>query len=344
MSESSSLDLEPTLKAFKGHLQYYGNEKEQRAESTANSYASEVRMFAEYLEEEREYTDGLLDVTKSDLRRYLQHCREKGDKDRTVIGRRSAISQFYQALQILAEDREISVSEDAIPVNPEDGFGENWAIGESHKSKEEGEKAYLVPEQVKKLYRNVPAPEFRNTLILKLLYQTGMRRKELATLRLDDVLPLENQSITIRAKNAKSGKSRPVYYKENLIPELRRWIDGGYRDAEGYAEESEYLLPTRERIHIHPNHVTQIVKRAAENAGLQANVYTDSGGKDRDRVTPHTMRHSFAVSMLTPPNAIDVRTLQGILGHSDLSVTEEYLKIARDDEKNEYLRSGGPPE
>jgi integrase/recombinase XerD len=86
------------------------------------------------------------------------------------------------------------------------------------------------------------------------------------------------------------------------------------------------------------------VKQAAGDAGLQAHVYTDSGGKQRDKVTPHTLRHSFAVHMLKTPNPVDVRTLQGLLGHSDLSVTEQYLDLVRDDEKDEYLRSGGPPD
>jgi site-specific recombinase XerD len=48
--------------------------------------------------------------------------------------------------------------------------------------------------------------------------------------------------------------------------------------------------------------------------------------------------------MLKSPNPVDVRTLQGLLGHSDLSVTEQYLDLVRDDEKDEYIRSGGPPE
>jgi len=108
--------------------------------------------------------------------------------------------------------------------------------------------------------------------------------------------------------------------------------------------ESEYLLPTRDSVHITPGHVTEIVKQAAKNAGLQSYVYTDSSGGRRKKVTPHTLRHSYAINMLRPPNQIDVRTLQSHLGHSDLSVTEEYLDYIRDDEKKEYQRVGGPPE
>jgi integrase/recombinase XerD len=343
MSEAVAFDLDDTLEAFERHIRYGVPEKERVAESTASGYMSDVRRFGEFIEEHRPTTHGLLDADTSDLRQYLTHKREDGDKPRTIVKRRSALSRFYTVLPKLAEDGVIALDPDAVPDNPEDDLDQIWSVGKSHKSKKGG-KAYLTPEEITTLYQHVPAPRKRNLLICKILYQTGMRRNECATIRLEDIDPLDNQEITIRAENAKSGKERTVYYKESLIADLREWIHGGYRDAEGKAGESEYLLPTRESEHIHPNHITQIVKKAAESADLQAYVYTDSGGKRRDSVTPHTLRHSYAINMLKPPNPVDVRTLQAHLGHSDLSVTEEYLDIVRDDEKQEYIRSGGPPE
>jgi len=347
MSQTPAFDLEEALAAFEDHIRFAVPENQQVAESTAQGYKSDIRRFAEYLEESRTYTDGVLDATTSDLRQFLKDRRKAGDKPRTIVGRRSALSRFYKILPKLAEDNVLPLDVDAVPENPENGLeGAEavWSVGKPHKSKKQGGPSYLPAEEIPKLYRNVPAPTKRNRLILKVLYQTGIRRNECATIRLDDVEPLENQEITIRAENSKSGKQRTVYYKESLIPNLREWIDGGYRESEGKAEQSEYLFPTRESVHIHPNHITQIVKQAAGNAGIQANVYTDSGGKQRDKVTPHTLRHSYAVNMLRPPNPVDVRTLQGLLGHSDLSVTEEYLDLVRDDEKQEYIASGGPPE
>ncbi|MDG5778955.1 tyrosine-type recombinase/integrase [Haloarculaceae archaeon H-GB1-1] len=343
MAESVAFDLDEALEEFERHIRFGVPEKERVAESTACGYKRDVQRFEEFVAEERPNTEGLLDVTTSDLRQYLTLKREDGDKPRTIVKRRSALSRFYGVLPKLAEDGVIALDPDAVPDNPEEELDQIWSVGKSHKSKKGG-KAYLTPEEVTALYKHVPAPRKRNLLICKLLYQTGCRRNECATLRLEDVEPLENQEIVIRAENAKSGKERTVYYKESLIADLREWIYGGYRDAEGKSGESEYLIPTRESVHIHPNHITQIVKKAAESAGLQAHVYTDSGGKDRDSVTPHTLRHSYAINMLKPPNPVDVRTLQAHLGHSDLSVTEEYLDIVRDDEKREYIRAGGPPE
>lgn len=343
MSQVPTFDLDQVLEAFERHIRYGVPEKEQVAESTAYGYKRDVKRFKEFIEEHRPNTRGLVDAETSDLRQYLARKREDGDKPRTIVKRRSALSRFYRVLPKLAEDGVIPLDATAVPENPEKGLDQIWSVGKSHKSKKGG-KAYLTPEEITTLYKHVPAPRKRNLLVCKLLYQTGMRRGECATIRLEDVEPLENQEITIRAENSKSGKERTVYYKESLITNLREWIDGGYRDAEGKAEASEYLLPTRESDHIHPNHVTQIVKKAAESAGLQAHVYTDSGGKRRDSVTPHTLRHSYAINMLKQPNSVDVRTLQAHLGHSDLSVTEQYLDIVRDDEKNEYIRAGGPPE
>ena len=343
MAESVAFDLDEALDEFERHIRFGVPKKEQVAESTAYGYKRDVQRFEDFVAEERPTTDGLLDVTTSDLRQYLMAKREAGDKARTIIKRRSALSRFYAVLPKLVEDGVIALDPDDVPENPEEGLEQIWSVGESHKS-QMGGKAYLTPEEISELYKHVPAPRKRNLLLCKLLYQTGCRRAEVATLRLSDVEPIENQEITIRAENAKSGKERIVYYKDSLVKDLREWIDGGYRDAEGKASESECLIPTRESVHIHPNHVTQIVKKAAESAGLQAHLYTDSGGKRRDAVTPHTLRHSYAINMLRPPNPVDVRTLQAHLGHSDLSVTEEYLDIVRDDEKREYMRVDGPPE
>jgi integrase/recombinase XerD len=344
MAQAAEFDLEQALKEFGRHIQFGVSDKSRVTESTAIGYKGDVLAFEDFLELNRTQTDGLLDVTTSDLRQYLKHCREKGDKPSTIVKKRAALSRFFATLLVLAEDDVIPLDPDAVPENPEDDFDQIWSVGKPHKSKKQAGKSYISPEQFPKLYQKVPSPKKRNLLIIKLLYQTGMRRKELATLRLDDVLPLDNQEVTIRAENAKSGKQRTVYYKEEMINRLREWIGGGYRDSERMAGESEYLLPTRDSVHITPGHVTEIVKQAAKNAGLQSYVYTDSSGGRRKKVTPHTLRHSYAINMLRPPNQIDVRTLQSHLGHSDLSVTEEYLDYIRDDEKKEYQRVGGPPE
>jgi integrase/recombinase XerD len=344
MSQVANFNLDSALEKFRRHIQYTVPEKEQVTEGTAQDYAREVELFEEYIYEHRDDTDGLLDADESDLRQYLGYCRKSGNKPRTVIGRRSAISRFYNVLAVLVTDGALtSLDPEDVPPNPNDELDQVWSVPEPEKSKQLGEeKSYLDPGDVQKLYRH--AEGFRDTLILKTLYQTGMRRKELAHLRLDDVQPLANQEMTIRHEGAKGGKRRRVYYKESLIKELRRWIDGGERVGEGYSERSNYLFPTRESEHIHPNYVTRIVKKAAEKAGLQAHVYTDSGGKRREKVGAHTLRNSYAINMLRSPDSVDVRTLQKHLGHSDLETTEAYLDIVRDDAKQEYTTVGGPPE
>ncbi|MEA5385899.1 tyrosine-type recombinase/integrase [Haloarculaceae archaeon H-GB11] len=225
MAESVAFDLDEALEEFERHIRFGVPEKERVAESTACGYKRDVQRFEEFVAEERPNTEGLLDVTTSDLRQYLTLKREDGDKPRTIVKRRSALSRFYGVLPKLAEDGVIALDPDAVPDNPEEELDQIWSVGKSHKSKKGG-KAYLTPEEVTALYKHVPAPRKRNLLICKLLYQTGCRRNECATLRLEDVEPLENQEIVIRAENAKSGKERTVYYKESLIADLREWIYG----------------------------------------------------------------------------------------------------------------------
>jgi integrase len=107
-----------------------------------------------------------------------------------------------------------------------------------------------------------------------------------------------------------------------------------------YADES----CTNRRFYTEAKPSRNIVRRVSENPGVRSYGYTDSSGGRRKKVTPHTLRHSYAINILHPPNRMNVRTLRSHLGNSDLSVTEEYLDYIREDEKKEYQRVGGPPE
>lgn len=78
---------------------------------------------------------------------------------------------------------------------------------------------------------------------------------------------------------------------------------------------------------IAPKRVNRAVRKAADRAGLQEQVYTSAEGKEQMKVTSHVLRHSFAVQNLK--NGIDTRTLQGLLGHAKIETTERYLRLAK---------------
>lgn len=305
----------------------------KNTEGTANRYLDEVSTFEDWLQENR--GKSLLEADTTDLRVHLEEMAvDTGDRTAyapsTITRRRSAVSQFYQLAQEVSEDYGLDLD---VPPNPSEDLDQTWNLGSTKKS--EGVEAeegiyYLKPDEVEKLAENVPAPKLRNSLITRLLFNTGLRRGELATITMD---ALDREERTIRIPALKSPEPRTVTYSEEYVGLLLdRWLDEGHREATRYArnEGSDYLFPTDESEHISGDYLNQMVKEAAEQAGLQKTLKeTYSDGRKINKVTAHTLRHSFAVHAVNCD--IDVRSLQRILGHEDLDTTMTYLRIAESD-------------
>jgi integrase/recombinase XerD len=341
MSQTTSLELEKALDSFVQTIKHKANKQDRVGERTATSYRRNVRFFVDWLAEERDKT--LLEAETSDLRVYLQQCVADGDKDNTIKTRRSAISRFYGELPAMSRDGKVNVAPDNCPPNPEAEYDATWTVSETHKQQQSGEKIqYLRPEEITSLYSNAPTPTVRNKLLARLLYQTAMRVSEATHIKLSHI-DRDAREITVPAATSKSN-SRTVAYKPSLDSLLRRWVDGGYRDAEHYAADSPFLFPTAQAERISRKTVRTVIVEAAESAGLDnSTIYTDNAGNDRKRINAHILRHSMAVNSLKA-GTLNVRELQDILGHSDLETTEKYLKIASDDATDKYHDSGGPPE
>ncbi|HET7584591.1 MAG TPA: integron integrase [Gemmatimonadaceae bacterium] len=199
----------------------------------------------------------------------------------------------------------------------------------------------LAPEEVARLLAAL-RPDHR--LVVALLYGTGLRLMEALTLRLKDV-DLARRRIHVH--DGKGGKSRFTVLPDSLVQSIGEQMarvrrqhvrdarrGGGYvvlpgaygRKNPGAARDWRWtwLFPAgrqyrdRSSGHVFRHHVfsttiQRAVKDAARGAGLNK------------RVTPHTMRHSFATQLLR--NGYDVRTVQELLGHRDLSTTMIYLHV-----------------
>ena len=328
-----------TLYEFRGEVLNKANDKDRVSERTADSYERNIRRFIDFLRDRRDKKPLAADT--SDLRQFLRHCRRNGDSDNTIKTRRSAVSRFYDELPVMAEDGLLPFDKGECPANPEDGYDATWTVSETEKEKQGEGVAHLPPEDITTLWQNVPAPKLRNKLIIRLGYQTGARVSELAHIKLRDI-DRDKRVITLPAVSSKSD-TRPVAYKPSLDSDLRRWIDGGLREAVPYASESEYLFPTKQSERISRETVRTVVRQAAESADLNHDIYTDNQGNTRTKVSPHILRHSMAVNTLKA-GTLNVRELQEFLGHSDLETTEKYLKIASEDATDKYHDKGGPPE
>jgi len=172
---------------------------------------------------------------------------------------------------------------------------------------------YLKQDELKRLLAAPRRP--RDRLILRLLYETGMRVGELAELRIGDI-DLENGEITIqRAKRHKEGRKVPLISDYTKIL-LRDYI--GTRK-----NKRDHLLVSNKRTNLSRRQIERLVSKYGETAGI-----------DKDKCHPHVLRHSHAVYALK--SGVDLRTLQQNLGHSSIEVTAIYLTLDIEDRKQVY--------
>jgi integrase/recombinase XerD len=141
------------------------------------------------------------------------------------------------------------------------------------------------------------------------LYATGIRRAELCRLKVEDI---DSHRMVVHIRQGKRNRDRDVPLTPKLLETLReywRWM-----------KPKTYLFPGMEKSWradkpLTPKCVWLAIQNAAKRAGI------------KKRVSPHTMRHSFATHLLE--NGTDLRTIQMLLGHSDLRATSIYLHVSR---------------
>jgi integrase/recombinase XerD len=165
----------------------------------------------------------------------------------------------------------------------------------------------LSPEEVSRLI-NAAGTLFRRTLLIT-LYGTGMRRAELARLKVSDI---DSQRMMIRVNCGKGGRSRDLPLSPALLETLREY----WR----WRKPKTYLFPSRDPRRgpeqpISDKSVWLACQEAARHAELSK------------RVTPHTLRHSWATHLLEA--GTDLRTIQVLLGHGDLETTAQYLHLSQ---------------
>jgi integrase/recombinase XerD len=147
---------------------------------------------------------------------------------------------------------------------------------------------------------------FERTLLM-VLYGTGMRRSEVARLKIADI---DSQRMVIHIVNGKDGKDRDLPLSPKLLQTLRaywRWL-----------QPQTYLFPSRTQRDSEQPITDKTVWRACTEAARRAGI--------AKKVTPHLLRHSWATHLLEA--GTDLRTIQLLLGHEDLEVTARYLHLS----------------
>lgn len=154
------------------------------------------------------------------------------------------------------------------------------------------------------------APGLKYKAALGVAYGAGLRVSEVAHLKVDDV---DSARMLLRVEQGKGRKDRNAMLSPQLLELLRLWWREGRR--RGIMLPHGWLFPGRSRTDpVSSRQLHRAVQEAAEVAGI------------RKRVSPHTLRHSFATHLLEQD--VDIRVIQVLLGHSKLETTALYAKVS----------------
>lgn len=156
----------------------------------------------------------------------------------------------------------------------------------------------------------------RNSLIIEILYSTGIRVSELVNIKICDINKYDKTIIIL----GKGNKERVVYYGKLLQEKLEKYTNNTRKLLN--KNNSDYLLLSKNG--------NKITTRQIENI---INKFTFLSGLDK-HVTPHTIRHSFATTMLN--NGSDIVSVKELLGHSSINTTSIYTHVTNEQIKKVY--------
>ena len=171
----------------------------------------------------------------------------------------------------------------------------------------------LNPAEVQKLIESIDVREpagLRDRAMIELLYSSGLRVSELCGARLEN-MDLETGFIRVTGKGA---KTRLIPVGGAAKTAIENYLLSGRPHLVGRKTGAEIFLSVRGKM-LTPQRIWQLIKRYATHAGLEMNVY------------PHLMRHSFATHLLG--GGADLRIIQELLGHADISTTQVYTHIEK---------------
>lgn len=238
----------------------------------------------------------LLETTRGDLLEYLAHCTVERASPRSVARRVSAFRRFFRHQLRDGAMRADPTSELAAP---KVGRALPKSLTEHDVERLLG--APLVGE----------ATGLRDRAMLEVLYATGLRVSELVSLKFAQV----NLNQGVLRVTGKGRRERLVPLGAEAIDWLRRFVEEG-RETILQGRRSDHLFPTSRGDYMTRQTFWHLLKRHARRAGIEK------------PLSPHTLRHAFATHLLN--HGADLRVVQMLLGHSDLSTTQIYTHVARE--------------
>jgi len=276
-------------------------------------------LFLNFLVVERGLASNTLEAYGRDLGRYLQFLQQAGLATPDAIGPADVLRFLAHLKQQGLSPRSRARALVALRVFHKFLLQEGYAAGNPATRIEAPKSLSPLPKTLSEadVDRLLAAPvgddpfALRDRAMFELLYATGLRVSELVGLKLAD-LHLEAGYLSAFGKRS---KQRLVPMGELAIAAIRRYLGSG-RPGLDRGEGGEVLFLNRSGGGLTRQGFWKIIKRRALEAGILKNI------------TPHTLRHSFATHLLE--NGADLRSVQTMLGHADISTTQIYTHVTRE--------------
>ena len=269
---------------------------------TVNGYLKDLDLFLEFLNENniKNYNN----IEYSDIRLFINYLYENKYNSKTISRYISSLRSFFKYLK----------NNNIIKNNPMTLI--------SNPKLEKKLPKYLNYSDIEKLLTAYDINNYlgiRNSLILEMLYSTGIRVGEIVNIELTNVSIID-KTIMIRGKG---NKERLVYFGSRCLELLNLYLKNSYNKLN--VNNLKYLFLSKTGKKISDREIRKIVDDAAIIAGIDM------------KISPHVLRHTFATHMLT--EGADLRSVQELLGHENLSTTQVYTHLTNERIRNVYLNA-----
>jgi len=260
------------------------------SENTLAAYGSDLTQFDRWLKNR-----SVLEVSENDISRFLLYRQNQGNSSRSSARMLSSLRRFYG---YCVREKQIDTDPTQLIDAPHLG-----RLLPDSLSEDEVERLLQTPETAHFL-------GFRDRTMLELLYAAGLRVSELVEITFQQI-NFRQGCIRITGKGE---KERLVPVGEEAMAWLEGYLSGARQDILGN-RQSDYVFVTTRGSCMTRQAFWHIIKRYAKQAGIDKHL------------SPHTLRHAFATHLLN--HGADLRVVQLLLGHSDLSTTQIYTHIAQ---------------
>ena len=273
----------------------YLTKVKQASGNTISSYMRDIRQFADWLHKD------VINVVQADISDYLKHMEDDGRSAATISRSLASLKNFYAYL----------VSS---------GFLEKTPVVDIHIDRGEKKLPQILTGREIELLLSQPvcvdAKGYRDKAMLEVMYATGMRVSELIALNVSDV---NMEQGIIKCNNAKKNRIIPLY------PAALRALNMYLRDI----RDSMIADPREQALFVNIGGV-----RMSRQGFWKILKHYQATAHIEKEITPHTLRHSFAVHLLE--NGADIGSLQELMGHCDISSTQMYTQMINQKLKSVY--------